>query len=280
MLIAESGATKTEWRLCAEGKLLHAFRSRGFNPNVMPRALLESEMQEVLRSQLPASHEIGRVFFYGAGLRGENQRALVKTVLAQSLPQARIEVAHDLLAAARSCQREEGIVGILGTGSNTAHYQRGVLLSTRGGHSYLFGDEGSGADLGLSLMKGLLLDDFPAEVRTFIEQQAGYSIYDLKIAILQSEVPNVRLAQLAKYLDELTHVPEIQAMIQERMRAFFQTTICRYPNYQELPVDLVGAISHAFRHTLQAAAQEYQVQLMSIVSDPIKSLVAYHLKRG
>ncbi|RMG68819.1 MAG: hypothetical protein D6722_11315 [Bacteroidetes bacterium] len=277
MLIAESGATKTEWRYCVDNQVKLGFRTPGFNPNVMSPRQIRQEMAAALETHLTGV-SLRELFFYGSGIGGDSQRAIMNTILTDLLPGTRISVEHDLLAAARCAGHAEGVVCIIGTGSNSGYYKGGEVLQSLGGHGYIFGDEGSGADLGKHVIKGLLQDEFPDGVRSFIEMQSGSSIYELKIAVHRDPKPNVRLARLAKYLDEIWHYPEVGDMIRARMLAFLDTTVCRYPDYQTLPVTFYGSISYYFQDFLTEACQQRKVRVVDIRRDPIDQLVAYHLK--
>ncbi len=278
MLIAESGATKTEWRLIEGEELTLAFRTSGFNPNVMTEEAIRREMGDIFKKNL-AERRLDRLYFYGAGLRLESQRKVIERILNSIHPELIVEVAHDLVAAARSTGFDEGIVGILGTGSNTCYYKYGKILEQKGGHGFIFGDEGSGADLGKHLIKGLLEDRFPPLVRDFIVSQEGVEVEELKLAIYRSEKPNVRMARLSKHLDEIYLHDSVREMILERFHEFLSRTICHYPFYQTLPISFVGSIAFYFREILETACRERGISDPDIRHDPIDRLVDYHLRQ-
>ncbi len=278
ILIAESGATKTEWRFLSNRQLSHAVRTTGFNPNVMSIATIESEMMAVRQGELASLHP-DQIVFYGAGIGGDSQRSVMRGILTACWPSADIFVEHDLTAAARSTLRKSGIVCILGTGSNSCLYHDHEVVDHRGGHGYLFGDEGSGMDLGRQLIVRLLREELPDSIRTFVESQEGLSLYELKLAILRDEHPNVRLSRLAKHLDELIHHETIRNMVVERFIAFLDTTVCRYPNFQTYPVDVMGSISFHFQDLFDEAAQQMDVLMGHIIKDPVDQLVNYHLRQ-
>ncbi|GAB4406880.1 MAG: ATPase [Bacteroidia bacterium] len=278
MLIAESGATKTEWRYCQDNQVVNSFRGAGFNPNVIPREVLRADLEETVRVHMRRLRPQA-LYFYGSGIGGDSQRRIMQEVLEDFFPGVRIEIEHDLLAAARSTDKPEGIACIIGTGSNSCYYADGQIIRQLGGHGYLFGDEGSGADLGRHLIKGLLQDELPDAVRRFVEQQAGSSVYELKIAIHRDPKPSVRMARLAKYLDEIWHYPEVSEMIRSRLLAFLDTTVCRYEGYEHLPVNFFGSVAYFFQDFLTQACRMRDLRQVEITRDPIDRLVAYHLKQ-
>ncbi|MEL6135639.1 MAG: hypothetical protein AAFR59_19950, partial [Bacteroidota bacterium] len=277
MLIAESGATKTEWRLIKNQKVELAFRTPGFNPNVMAPEMIQAELAEIRKKHL-WQIEFDELVFYGAGLKDSSMRALMGDILQQIFKEEYVSVFHDLQASIHSTGFEEGIVCILGTGSNSCHYKHGKILSQRGGHGYLLGDEGSGADLGHALIKGLLEGDLPQAVKSFIEFQEGGSVSDIRLAIYRDPKPNVRMARFAKYLDEVIHHPEVQELVTSRFLAFLDSTVCRYPSFDELPITFVGSISFYFQEWLLKACNMRGLHQIHIMHDPIDQLVQYHIK--
>lgn len=278
MLIAESGSTKTAWRLLEDGKEKAAFQSPGINPNVLESDVIEDIFRTAFGSHL-ASLDLDELHFYGAGIGSDSQKGIIRGILQKILPRTKIYVEHDILAAARSTRRQEGIICILGTGSNSALHRDHQLIESKGGHGYIFGDEGSGMDLGKNLIKGILQGDFPDEVRDHVQIKKGKSAYDVKIMIHHSSKPNVRMAELAQLVGDLIDVPEIDTMVTERFGAFLDTTVVRYPNFENIQVDFVGSVAFFFQEQLAKACASRGVSLGSTVKDPVDNLVQFHLDK-
>lgn len=277
MLVAESGSTKTEWRLISDGKVQQEFHSPGINPNVLEPEAIEEIFRNAFGSHLTRLN-VGEVYFYGAGIGSNTQKGIIRGLLQKILPGVTIYVEHDILAAARSTLRDEGIICILGTGSNSAYHKDHELGDSLGGHGYLFGDEGSGMDLGKHLIKGVLQDDFPDEVREHLEKETGKSAYDNKIRVMHSSKPNVRMAELAKLVGDMIHIPEVDQMVTDRFTAFLDTTACRYPGFKDLHADFVGSVAFFFRDQLAKACEKRNVKLGQIVKDPVTKLVEWQIQ--
>lgn len=276
VLIAESGATKTEWRMLSSAGVIAHVRTTGFNPNVMTAEAIQEDLIAARRGPL-AEFNPGKIVFYGAGIGGESQEAVMRNALEPLWRDSVLEVYHDLAASARSTLRPTGIACILGTGSNSCLYRDYEVVMRKGGHGYLFGDEGSGMDLGRHLIMGLLQERFSETVRKFVESQEGLNVYELKLAILKDSTPNVRMARLARHLDELVHLEEIHTMILNRFIAFLEATVCLYPDFQEYPVDVMGSIGWYFQKIFTQAAEIKGVNMGGFVSNPIDHLVQFHL---
>lgn len=121
ILIADSGATKTDWCF---GNTLHdcqVVHTEGINPFHLTEEKIKQILQESLIQQLPFSkEEVKAVFFYGAGCTPEKAGKL-SGLLAEAFPYATIQVESDLLGAARAlCKHQPGIACILGTGQTPA----------------------------------------------------------------------------------------------------------------------------------------------------------------
>lgn len=158
-LVADSGATKCDWALVAESGV-QRLRTRGLNPAVQEAAY----MRRVLASELGADAAPEAVWFYGAGCsaRFPEATALMRTLLGERFPSARIGVESDLLGAARALFADGGgIACILGTGSNSGWYDGRGIVRNVPPLGYVLGDEGSGAAIGRELLRGVLRETLP-----------------------------------------------------------------------------------------------------------------------
>lgn len=118
-LIADSGSTKTDWRLVIADKQIRVIQTDGLNPYYQA----VDQMTATLQLQLaPHVNEelIKAVFFYGTGCTGPTVNHIVADALRNVLSGVQtIDVNTDMLGAARAAAgHKPGIVCILGTGSN------------------------------------------------------------------------------------------------------------------------------------------------------------------
>lgn len=281
LLLAESGATKTEWRLLKAGQVLATYTGPGYNLHVMrPQAV-----HQQLAADWPHLNAHGTpkgIVFYGAslsqsGLRQQMADSLYHT---SGLALEAIEVHHDLLAAARAGLGDHaGLVGILGTGSSAAAYDGSSITAMAGGHGYLFGDEGAGADLGRRLVKALL-DGTPGleALQSAFEQQFAKPL-TFRNQVYAAPKPNVLLASLAPFVHAHAHVPAVQAIVREAFEAYLHTSI-RPLTKGTAPVAqiaLIGSIAEAFQPLLAELFAPLTGSL-SILGQPIDALTAYHLR--
>ncbi|HYC85482.1 MAG TPA: N-acetylglucosamine kinase, partial [Chryseosolibacter sp.] len=122
LLIADSGSTKTEWRVIEEGgNTIITLTTEGLNPFFLTVPKIAAIIEEKV---LPRVEQVEKVFFYGAGcglpVKAAQLREALDSVIRPRYPS---EVCGDILGAARSLlQHEEGIACILGTGANSCLY--------------------------------------------------------------------------------------------------------------------------------------------------------------
>src|SRR5690606_9455855 len=143
ILIADSGSTKTDWRLIAKNGKVFPFKSEGINPYFHTSATITETLQRF--NLQPFNHsDIKEVFFYGAGSSSDRNRKIMESGFQPVFTGADIHILHDLLGAARALfYRESGIAAIMGTGSNSCLYINDKIELSLGGQGYILGDEGS-----------------------------------------------------------------------------------------------------------------------------------------
>src|SRR5688572_8053231 len=179
LLIADSGSTKTDWRLVnEEGKTVATTITEGLNPYFLSTEKIASIIGEKV---LPIIQDVEKVFFYGAGCglpakAGQVKTAIEVTIPGRSLP----EVSGDILGAARSLlQESEGIACILGTGANSCVYNGKEITHSIPSLGYMFSDWGSGTVMSKDLIALLLQEKLPVEIRD--EFQDIYKLGRLQI---------------------------------------------------------------------------------------------------
>lgn len=277
LLIADSGSTKSEWTLCANGKVLYSFTTTGFNADVMPeeavRTLLHSELRV---AALPAAPE--KIMIYAASMGNPRNRELVARILNELWPAAQVEVEHDLLAAARAgCQHEPGIACILGTGSNSCLYDGHRIVQEIGGQGYLFGDEGSGAHIGRELLRRLLNGYLPPDLVQAVADWKGLPPLEMRKEALQSAKANVLLAGYSKFVSAHSERKEMEALVKHCFGEFLRETVMRYENHAALPVHFTGSVGFTYRNWLVETCEQAGLRPGRILKSPSEALIQYHL---
>jgi glucosamine kinase len=276
ILIADSGSTKTDWRLLAPDGTITQAKTVGFNPYYQDTDNIHSALEGSLLPQL-AGEKPSQIFFYGAGCGSEEKRSVVAQALGMAFPGSEIRVQHDLAAAARAlCGREPGIACILGTGSNSCLYDGTEIVRNIPPLGFILGDEGSGAYLGKKLIQAFLREELPADLQENFAKRYNVTKDDVLDRVYSQPFPNRYLASFAKYGFDKRRHPAIYPLIHRSFSDFFENHICRYPGYSALPVHFVGSIAFYFGDILRQIARERQVRVQHILESPIAGLTLYH----
>src|SRR5690554_5257794 len=113
IVIADSGSTKTDWRVIYNNGVIEQVEGLGLNPNFHTSDTILEAVKNSL-SRFENAEKANNLYFYGAGCSTEKKRDFLKDALSQYFQIAAIEVEHDLLGAARAaCHKKEGIAAIL-----------------------------------------------------------------------------------------------------------------------------------------------------------------------
>lgn len=272
ILIAESGATKTDWVLLKKGKAQH-FKSSGINPYLQTAA----DIRTCLESELKLGKTVDKVFFYGAGISTRDNKQLVKQALKPYFGTKDIEVESDMLAAARGLSNDKkGIICILGTGCNACYYDGNKIKDQQPSLGYIAGDEGSGNHMGKRILQYYAYNTFDTELKMYFEQQFGNSIPDILEKLYREPFPNRYLASFVKLLAENRGHFMVENIIEDCLNDFFHHHLFKYRQSWKHPIYFTGSIAYVFSDVIESLCHQYELELGRILQNPLQGLVQYH----
>lgn len=278
ILIAESGSFKTHWRILKNNKETVEFNTLGLNPFFTGQA----EISEQLINHFPPEinkNEISRVYFYGAGCGSSEKGQIIIEALTSVFARAMINIHTDLLAAARACYgRNQGIVVILGTGSNSGYYNGEKIISTVPSLGYILGDEGSGAQLGKRLLTAYLLDELPGELYVSFNQQYKLQRDEILYNLYSMPRPNRFLASFTPFLWWHRNHPFVKDVVENSFRGLIDRYLSKYPEFTTEPIRCTGSVAHFFAAEITSLIARAGGKVDCILQHPIDNLVDYHLK--
>ncbi|MCI5083117.1 MAG: hypothetical protein MRY78_15575 [Saprospiraceae bacterium] len=274
ILIVDSGATKASWCLGNAHQLLFQKETEGIQPFFLTDTQIENYIHQVFTLIPEPVHQL---FFYGTGCNTQQNKDRLKAVFQSFFPATQIEIATDVLAAARACcQQQPGIAAILGTGSNVCRYDGQQVVEYAGGNGYVLGDEGSGADIGKALLKAYLEKRLPLSLKQALESSHVVDRATILHEVYQGPFPNRYMSTFAPFLSQHLDAPFVQQLLRERFGQFYQLDVLQLKHAQQLPVHFVGSVAFHFRHILRKLGKEYQLDIGTIIRQPIDGLVKYH----
>jgi glucosamine kinase len=283
MLIADSGATKADWRFIDKSESVHSFSTIGFNPLFWTTKQVTTEIIKSFpkRIKTEISKQKSRIYYYGTSCSSKERKKIIYTALNKIFPKSKIVVDHDMLAAAHAiCGDQKGIAAILGTGSNSCYYDGKKITGVIGGFAFILGDEGSGAHLGLEFIKAFLNNELSEKVRKAFLKEYRLTKDKIFDNVYNKKSPNRFLATFAKFIYLHVDDPFLQRLVRNSFAEFFEKTICKYENHKHVPVGFVGSIASNFKDILYEVAKENGVTINKITRNPIEELVKYHLSQN
>lgn len=276
ILIADSGATKTEWVL-QTGKNRKRFVTSGISPYFMDGAAIELLIRQSFPKSM-LSQPIDQIYFYGTGCANPKNVRLVKRTLNQIWPKSRIEVADDLLGATRAlCGHTAGIACILGTGSSSAYFNGKKILTQRPGLGYVLGDEGSGAYLGKKLIQYYLYDLFEPALKLEFEKRFGkLKRSDILDTVYKQPMASRFLASFTPFLSEHRGHYMVENILEDGLQEFLFHHVRRYKQANRVPIHFTGSIAYVFRDWIKSLCLSHGYTVGQILPKPMPGLIHYH----
>jgi len=276
-LIAESGATKTDWRLIADDGTVRSASSAGLNPSVLD----VEQMREIIAPVMPALNPEGKsveeIFFYGAGLVSDAAAAPLAGVLSMWYPFAQMQFHSDMLAAARALfGNGSGVVAIMGTGSNSCLYKNGVIVKNIRPGGFILGDEGSGAALGKAFVSDFIKGLLPDNVKEEFVKEYGLDYQKIVQKVYREPAASAFLASFAPFILERTEEPYIKNLVDSVIESFVVRSLKRYG--QTVKVGVVGSFGCACEAVLRETGIRHGLEFTMFLKSPIDKLTEYHMK--
>jgi N-acetylglucosamine kinase-like BadF-type ATPase len=276
ILIADSGSTKTDWRIISDIGEEKEIHTTGINPQYLNTnqiySIISAGILPQLHDEVPSE-----IYYYGAGCSSADRNGVVEEALHRAFPASDLHVDHDLLAAARAlCGNEPGIACILGTGSNSCQYDGEKIIDNIPSLGFLMGDEGSGAYLGKLLIRAYLYRELPYTLVQSLKNKYNLSKDVVLDSVYNAEMPGTYLATFARFLNENRAHPVIHDLIFRNFELFFRRHLSKYEGFNTLPISFVGSIAFHFSDVLREVAAKFNTRIGKILQSPCEGLVSYH----
>ncbi len=278
ILIADSGATKTDWGLGGDSTGLRLVQTEGINPFHQEKETIRKTLEEQLIPQIAHDTEtISHIYFYGAGCTPEKSASLTDLLRSLFPDTAEIHVESDLLGAARAlCKHTPGIACILGTGSNSCLYDGEKIIDHIPPLGYILGDEGSGAYLGKRFVGDCLKRQLPKNLLEGLLEEYALTLPLLLDHVYRMPQANRFLAGLTPYISRHRKNPQVHRFLIDCFDAFFRRNVYLYGN--KWPVSFVGSVGWHFQEEIRESAARAGFIVSSFIKSPIGELARYHLE--
>lgn len=275
LLTGDIGSTGGHWAWLSQDREI-TFTTRGYNPLMHDETLLTQMLDEV-ESHLPGP--VKQVVYYGTGIISDSVRAQITGSLHRRFGEMPVECQSDMLASARAVLQGAGesVVCILGTGSNSCLFDGSHILQQIPSLGFPLGDEGSGADIGRSMVRlyyyGMLPAGIHAEMSAILpaDRRAFLELYR------HHPAGNRFLAELVPIAAQHRHSSPIAQMLRECFRTFARLHVAPYGI--DGPVHMTGGIASVFREEITEVLKEEALVPGVFLKNPISGIIAFHRQR-
>ncbi|MDC6389799.1 N-acetylglucosamine kinase [Maribacter sp. PR1] len=278
ILIVDSGATKSDWiALDDNGEKLFLTQTLGLSPEVLTKDVIEDRLAnnfELSKNREDVSH----LFFYGAGCGTDRMKKFLKEIFKDFFPNAVAEVKEDTYAAIFATTKigHQGIVCILGTGSNCSYYDGEKLHQKVTSLGYIPMDDGSGNFFGRKLIRDYYFNKMPKDLAEKFASQHDLEADVIKDNLYKQPNPNTYLATFARFLIENKEHPYSKGVIDKGFQQFINNYIMQFDLATKVPINFVGSIAHYLRDELSTVLKRNDLIVGVIRQKPIEGLVEFH----
>ena len=275
IIIVESGATKSEWRVLERGgKEVKRFFRAGMNVSTMRMEDVQATLAEAVGRE--GLMNAGGFYLYTAGIVTPEVRRMVEGLLRDHFRIGEVDIQNDLTGAARAaCGHEPGIAAILGTGSNTCFYDGEQLTQKVYSGGYVIGDEGSGASLGKRFLADYIKGLVPEPLATDFAREFDASYASIVQGVYRSASPSGYLGSLAPMILRHYDHPYAKDLVDRNFQDFIDRSLLRY-DVAAYPVGIVGGFGWACRDILRPLCEKAGIRISRFIQAPIEGLCAYH----
>jgi glucosamine kinase len=245
-LIADSGATKTDWLYVDEKDTLH-IKTQGLHPNNIQQLSDSEDIRTQIGDLKPQT-----IHFFGAGCGNPVSDEIVKRFLQPIFPDAAIRIQSDLHGSGRAFfGMGNGVVAVLGTGSICAKIEHGNVVQKSAALGFAIGDEGSAADLGRRILKIYFRKTGKPETLEFIAGKLKHADYAAMMnRIYRAGKPNRELAAVAGEVLNNPMPLELLTVIREAFTDFANQQLSMLDLSEREEIVFTGKVAHVHQEIL------------------------------
>ncbi|TAF45762.1 MAG: hypothetical protein EAZ51_02455 [Sphingobacteriales bacterium] len=280
--IIYSGSRYANWKLALKGDIIADFKTAGINPFFNDEKYIFNLLHKNIKL-IHLAEKIKKIYFFGAGASSPERNQIIHNTFSKFFKFSRVFVQHDILAAAKaSCDDKEGITCIIGSGANAAYFNGKKIIPNNYGLGYILADEGSANWLGRKLIKAFLNKSLPNTLHQLFTLKYDLSRKQIIEKIYKNNHPNVFLSSFTDFFIDNRNNIYIKNLITEGFNLFINTylkpLINTYGNHQ--PIYFVGTIAGNFQDYLRDAATENNINIVTVIKEPIYNLLNYYANKN
>lgn len=279
--IVYSGSRNADWKLSEKGKIVCEVKTPGINPFFNDERMISSILNK--NTELINHAEvIKKIYFYGAGASSKERQEVVARAFRNFFRNAKINVSHDLKAAAlATCGDSPGIVGILGSGANAAYFDGKKIKENDFGLGFILADEGSSNWLGRCLLRDYLTGILPKEFEERFIQKYNPDRKLILDKVYKQTNPVLYLSSYTDFLIENFGQSYVRNLVKTGFKAYFECYIVPLiKKHPDAPLYFTGPVASGFQQTLNEVATQYGLTIKNIIKRPIYNILDYYTNKN
>jgi len=272
IVIVDSGSTKSDWAtIHVDGQVV-----RHTLVGINPATNIDLDAIELPESLKDIMSRVNKMYFYAAGLGIDaTNDKLLKWIESYQFKGETILQSDIYGAIAATCGTAPGIVGILGTGSNSCTYDGYNIIDTIPSLGYILSDEGGGVDLGKKIISQYFYRLMPPNIKAKFELKYKITRPEVLHHLYSSSNGSKYLASFSEFLITIDD-PWKDDLIAASFDNFIKLRILPYSNATDLPIHFVGSIAFYYQNYLAISLKKHNLHLGTIIKAPIENLINFH----
>lgn len=277
ILIADAGATKTDWvRLSLDDASecrVESYSGIGISPLHHDTDMIEEELR-LVRASLGEAFDMIR--FFGAGIGSPVIAGKMEAILSEMFACRDIKADSDMAGAARSVLGDSsGIACIMGTGSNSCHYDGEKIDRKSASLGYLLDDEGGAVAYCRRLLSDVFKQIAPQDIVEKFNQRFGLSVSDVVDHLYRRPSPNRWIAGFMPFVVENLGHPYVKSLVDSQTEVFFNREFHPYSEKElrEEGIGFAGSVAEELKASIEEEMRKRGWKLRAVERNPISSLV-------
>lgn len=275
-LIADSGSTKTDWVKIIDNDCnipkFEAFSCRGLNPHFLSSEEIETEMRKVSDA---LGNSFDTISFYGAGVGNPQIVRKIEECMSNVFECPDIKADSDMAGAAQAVLGDAaGIACIMGTGSNSCHYNGKSIDRKSVSLGYILDDNGGGVAFGRCLLSDVFKGLAPSEIIDSFQKAYGLTVPEILNHVYSQPSANRWIAGFMPFIIEHRKHPYISDLIKTQIKTFFDREFHIYAPEEltEEGIGFVGSVAYLLSEEITAELNSRGWKLREILKKPLDKL--------
>ncbi|MXV16213.1 hypothetical protein [Hufsiella ginkgonis] len=279
--VVYSGSRYANWKLADKGSIIAEFKTLGINPFFNDERFI-TQLLNKTNELVTYAERIKKIYFFGAGASSPDRKKIIATSFSNFFRYGKISVEHDLKAAAlATCGDHEGVVGIIGSGSNVAYYNGRSVKENNNGLGYILSDEGSANWLGRRLLKSFLNHTLPEPLLNKFNKKFGLERKQILDKVYRQPQPVLFLTSFSEFFAENANDTYVKETVKEGFDLYFKNYVTPITETNPgAPLHFAGTIAFAFEPWLREVAGNYGLEIASVVKAPIFNVLTYYTNKN